>query len=178
MLEPNPFPEQPVEPAPEYEPSPYERMAHEMEEKRQAQACDNVTASPWWSYQSYLNYGSRNLWVRGTDGEKIFHKSQAVFDGDHKNLILTVMCDNLDGVNMRFDSTVLDYLERYDITKIIMVSDNGDAGMQYQVADMKAAREKFGLEADELLMIGGPDDTIMKGMDANGEFVPVEEKQE
>ncbi|MBQ8095114.1 MAG: hypothetical protein IJ242_16300 [Clostridia bacterium] len=156
---------------PEWEPSPQERMAHEMEELRQAQACDNVTASPWWGYQLYMNYGSRNLWVRGKDGEKIFHKSVVVADGEHKNLVLRVMGETTDGVNIRYDASVLDYMDRYDIAKVTVVSESGEPYMTYDVSALRQAREQFGLAPEELLMVGGLEDEVMKGTDANGEFV-------
>ena len=51
---------------------------------------------------------------------------------------------------------------------------NGNVYMDYNVAELKAAREMYGLAPDELLVVGGMDDPVMK-IGADGKMKPVEE---
>ena len=161
-----------------WEPSRKEIIAHEMEEKRQAASAGNVMGSPWPCTQLNLNYASRNLWVRGQNGEKVFHTSYVNWLGTGrdagKNLTLKVQLDEMDGVNIRYDATVLEVFERCGITQITVINDYNEPYMVYSVAGMRAAHEQAGLKRREILVIAGPDDEIMTcGKQHDSEPVPV-----
>ena len=74
---------------------------------------------------------------------------------------------------MRFDEKVLEVLERTNITTVTLLNKSGAAVMQYNVSDLRAAYDGFGLDGADQLVVGGADDDVMK-IGADGQLVPVE----
>lgn len=60
----------------------------------------------------------------------------------------------------------IDFLE-WGVTYILK------AVMQYNVSDLRAAYDGFGLDGADQLVVGGADDDVMK-IGADGQLVPVE----
>ena len=74
---------------------------------------------------------------------------------------------------MRFDEKVLEVLERTNITTVTLLNRSGAAVMQYNVSDLRAAYDQYGLSDADQLVVGGMDDDVMK-IGADGQLVPVE----
>ena len=76
-------------------------------------------------------------------------------------------------LTMRFDEKVLEVFERTNITTVTLLDKNGAAVMQYNVSDLRAAYDQYGLNDTDQLVVGGVDDDVMK-IGADGQLVPVE----
>ena len=76
-------------------------------------------------------------------------------------------------LTMRFDEKVLEVFERTNITTVTLLDKNGAAVMQYNVSDLRAAYDQYGLNDADQLVVGGMDDDVMK-IGADGQLVPVE----
>lgn len=153
-----------------------ERLAHRMEMQRKAESIGGVYASPYWCRQLSLGYTNQNLWIHNAQGDKINFREKLSWLNDGtagKRLSLRVNLEDMTGVTMRLDGTVFDTLERTEIAKLTIQNKNGDVYMEYDVSELKAARKMYGLEQDELLVVGGMDDAVMK-VTADGELKPVE----
>ena len=61
----------------------------------------------------------------------------------------------------------IDFLEWGGVTYILK------AVMQYNVSDLRAAYDQYGLSDADQLVVGGVDDNVMK-IGADGQLVPVE----
>lgn len=154
-----------------------ERYRHRMEEKRKEESIAGVYASPYWCRQLSLGYTNQNLWIHNANGDKInFREKLAwLWDGTPgKRLSLKVNLADPSGVTMRLDGTVFDTLERTEIDRLTILDKNENVYMDYDVKELKAAREAFGLAEDELLIVGGVDDPVMR-MGTDGVIRPIEE---
>ena len=149
------------------------RFRHEMEMKRQEEAIGGVYGSPYWVKQLYLGYHSYNLrlFVGGTR-ENFREKLSWSADGS-KSVSLRVNDENPEKLTMRFDEKVLEVLERTNITTVTLLNKSGAAVMQYNVSDLRAAYDQYGLNDADQLVVGGMDDDVMK-IGADGRLVPVE----
>ena len=150
-----------------------EEIRHDMEMKRQAEAIGGVYGSPYWIKQLYLGYHSYNLRLL-IDGQPVTMRERLNWNADKsKGISLRVNTVAPEKLTMRFDEKVLEVLERTNITTVTLLNKSGAAVMQYNVSDLRAAYDGFGLDGADQLVVGGADDDVMK-IGADGQLVPVE----
>ena len=150
-----------------------EEIRHDMEMKRQAEAIGGVYGSPYWIKQLYLGYHSYNLRLL-IDGQPVTMRERLNWNADKsKGISLRVNTVAPEKLTMRFDEKVLEVFERTNITTVTLLDKNGAAVMQYNVSDLRAAYDQYGLSDADQLVIGGMDDDVMK-IGADGQLVPVE----
>ena len=150
-----------------------EAFHHEMEMKRQAGAIGGVYGSPYWVKQLYLGYHSYNLRLFVGETRENFREELSWSAGGSKSVSLRVNDENPEKLTMRFDEKVLEVLERTNITTVTLLNKSGAAVMQYNVSDLRAAYDQYGLSDADQLVVGGMDDDVMK-IGADGQLVPVE----
>ncbi len=150
-----------------------EEIRHDMEMKRQAEAIGGVYGSPYWIKQLYLGYHSYNLRLL-IDGQPVTMRERLNWNADKsKGISLRVNTVAPEKLTMRFDEKVLEVLERTNITTVTLLNRSGAAMMQYNVSDLRAAYDQYGLNDADQLVVGGVDDDVMK-IGADGQLVPVE----
>ena len=150
-----------------------EEIRHDMEMKRQAEAVGGVYGSPYWIKQLYLGYHSYNLRLL-IDGQPVTMRERLNWNADKsKGISLRVNTVAPEKLTMRFDEKVLEVFERTNITTVTLLDKNGAAVMQYNVSDLRAAYDQYGLNDADQLVVGGVDDDVMK-IGADGQLVPVE----
>ena len=150
-----------------------EEIRHDMEMKRQAEAIGGVYGSPYWIKQLYLGYHSYNLRLL-IDGQPVTMRERLNWNADKsKGISLRVNTVAPEKLTMRFDEKVLEVLERTNITTVTLLNRSGAAVMQYNVSDLRAAYDQYGLNDADQLVVGGMDDDVMK-IGADGQLVPVE----
>jgi len=149
------------------------RLRHEMEMKRQEEAIGGVYGSPYWVKQLYLGYHSYNLRLFVGETRENFREKLSWSADGSKSVSLRVNDENPEKLTMRFDEKVLEVLERTNITTVTLLNKSGAAVMQYNVSDLRAAYDGFGLDGADQLVVGGMDDDVMK-IGADGQLVPVE----
>ena len=150
-----------------------EEIRHDMEMKRQAEAIGGVYGSPYWIKQMYLGYHSYNLRLL-IDGQPVTMRERLNWNADKsKGISLRVNTVAPEKLTMRFDEKVLEVFERTNITTVTLLDKNGAAVMQYNVSDLRAAYDQYGLNDADQLVVGGADDDVMK-IGADGQLVPVE----
>ena len=150
-----------------------EEIRHDMEMKRQAEAIGGVYGSPYWIKQMYLGYHSYNLRLL-IDGQPVTMRELLNWNADKsKGISLRVNTVAPEKLTMRFDEKVLEVFERTNITTVTLLDKNGAAVMQYNVSDLRAAYDQYGLNDADQLVVGGVDDDVMK-IGADGQLVPVE----
>ena len=150
-----------------------EEIRHDMEMKRQAEAIGGVYGSPYWIKQLYLGYHSYNLRLL-IDGQPVTMRERLNWNADKsKGISLRVNTVAPEKLTMRFDEKVLEVFERTNITTVTLLDKNGAAVMQYNVSDLRAAYDQYGLNDADKLVVGGVDDDVMK-IGADGQLVPVE----
>ena len=150
-----------------------EEIRHDMEMKRQAEAIGGVYGSPYWIKQMYLGYHSYNLRLL-IDGQPVTMRERLNWNADKsKGISLRVNTVAPEKLTMRFDEKVLEVLERTNITTVTLLNKSGAALMQYNVSDLRAAYDQYGLSDADQLVVGGMDDDVMK-IGADGQLVPVE----
>ena len=150
-----------------------EEIRHDMEMKRQAEAIGGVYGSPYWIKQLYLGYHSYNLRLL-IDGQPVTMRERLNWNADKsKGISLRVNTVAPEKLTMRFDEKVLEVLERTNITTVTLLNKSGAAVMQYNVSDLRAAYDQYGLSDADQLVVGGMDDDVMK-IGADGQLVPVE----
>ena len=149
------------------------RFRHEMEMKRQAGAVGGVYGSPYWVKQLYLGYHSYNLRLFVGETRENFREKLSWSADGSKSVSLRVNDENPEKLTMRFDEKVLEVLERTNITTVTLLNRSGAAVMQYNVSDLRAAYDQYGLSDADQLVVGGMDDDVMK-IGADGQLVPVE----
>ena len=150
-----------------------EAFRHEMEMKRQAGAIGGVYGSPYWVRQLYLGYHSYNLRLFVGETRENFREKLSWSADGSKSVSLRVNDENPEKLTMRFDEKVLEVLERTNITTVTLLNKSGAAVMQYNVSDLRAAYDQYGLSDADQLVVGGVDDDVMK-IGADGQLVPVE----
>ena len=150
-----------------------EAFRHEMEMKRQAGAVGGVYGSPYWVKQLYLGYHSYNLRLFVGETRENFREELSWSADGSKSVSLRVNDETPEKLTMRFDEKVLEVLERTNITTVTLMNKSGAAVMQYNVSDLRAAYDGFGLDGADQLVVGGADDDVMK-IGADGQLVPVE----
>ena len=149
------------------------RFRHEMEMKRQEEAIGGVYGSPYWVKQLYLGYHSYNLRLFVGETRENFREKLSWSADGSKGVSLRVNDENPEKLTMRFDEKVLEVLERTNITTVTLLNKSGAAVMQYNVSDLRAAYDQYGLSDADQLVVGGMDDDVMK-IGADGQLVPVE----
>ena len=150
-----------------------EEIRHDMEMKRQAEAIGGVYGSPYWIKQLYLGYHSYNLRLL-IDGQPVTMRERLNWNADKsKGISLRVNTVAPEKLTMRFDEKVLEVFERTNITTVTLLDKNGAAVMQYNVSDLRAAYDQYGLNDADQLVVGGVDDDVMK-IGADGQLMPVE----
>ena len=150
-----------------------EEIRHDMEMKRQAEAIGGVYGSPYWIKQLYLGYHSYNLRLL-IDGQPVTMRERLNWNADKsKGISLRVNTVAPEKLTMRFDEKVLEVFERTNITTVTLLNKSGAAVMQYNVSDLRAAYDQYGLSDADQLVVGGMDDDVMK-IGADGQLVPVE----
>ena len=149
------------------------QFRHEMEMKRQEEAIGGVYGSPYWVKQLYLGYHSYNLRLFVGEMRENFREELSWSAGGSKGVSLRVNDENPEKLTMRFDEKVLEVLERTNITTVTLLNKSGAAVMQYNVSDLRAAYDQYGLSDADQLVVGGMDDDVMK-IGADGQLVPVE----
>ena len=150
-----------------------EEIRHDMEMKRQAEAIGGVYGSPYWIKQLYLGYHSYNLRLL-IDGQPVTMRERLNWNADKsKGISLRVNTVAPEKLTMRFDEKVLEVFERTNITTVTLLDKNGAAVMQYNVSDLRAAYDQYGLNDADQLVVGGVDDDVMK-IGADGQLVPGE----
>lgn len=92
------------------------------------------------------------------------------------NLTLRVNIAEPEALTVRLDERALDKLEMADISVITLLSKEGTPVMQYKVSDLRGAYEMYGLMGEDLLVVGGTEDEVMK-IGADGQMVPVETEE-
>ena len=150
-----------------------EEIRHDMEMKRQAEAIGGVYGSPYWVKQLYLGYHSYNLRLFVGETRENFREELSWSADGSKSVSLRVNDENPEKLTMRFDEKVLEVLERTNITTVTLLNKSGAAVMQYNVSDLRAAYDQYGLSDADQLVVGGMDDDVMK-IGADGQLVPVE----
>ncbi len=150
-----------------------EAFRHEMEMKRQEEAIGGVYGSPYWVKQLYLGYHSYNLRLFVGETRENFREKLSWSADGSKGVSLRVNDENPEKLTMRFDEKVLEVLERTNITTVTLLNKSGAAVMQYNVSDLRAAYDQYGLSDADQLVVGGMDDDVMK-IGADGQLVPVE----
>ena len=150
-----------------------EEIRHDMEMKRQAEAIGGVYGSPYWIKQLYLGYHSYNLRLFVGETRENFREKLSWSADGSKGVSLRVNDENPEKLTMRFDEKVLEVLERTNITTVTLLNKSGAAVMQYNVSDLRAAYDQYGLSDADQLVVGGMDDDVMK-IGADGQLVPVE----
>lgn len=150
-----------------------EEIRHDMEMKRQAEAIGGVYGSPYWVKQLYLGYHSYNLRLFVGETRENFREKLSWSADGSKSVSLRVNDENPEKLTMRFDEKVLEVLERTNITTVTLLNKSGAAVMQYNVSDLRAAYDQYGLSDADQLVVGGMDDDVMK-IGADGQLVPVE----
>ena len=149
------------------------QFRHEMEMKRQEEAIGGVYGSPYWVKQLYLGYHSYNLRLFVGETRENFREMLSWSADGSKGVSLRVNDENPEKLTMRFDEKVLEVLERTNITTVTLLNKSGAAVMQYNVSDLRAAYDQYGLSDADQLVVGGMDDDVMK-IGADGQLVPVE----
>ena len=149
------------------------QFRHEMEMKRQEEAIGGVYGSPYWVKQLYLGYHSYNLRLFVGETRENFREKLSWSADGSKSVSLRVNDENPEKLTMRFDEKVLEVLERTNITTVTLLNRSGAAVMQYNVSDLRAAYDQYGLSDADQLVVGGMDDDVMK-IGADGQLVPVE----
>ena len=149
------------------------QFRHEMEMKRQEEAIGGVYGSPYWVKQLYLGYHSYNLRLFVGETRENFREKLSWSADGSKGVSLRVNDENPEKLTMRFDEKVLEVLERTNITTVTLLNRSGAAVMQYNVSDLRAAYDQYGLSDADQLVVGGMDDDVMK-IGADGQLVPVE----
>lgn len=150
-----------------------EEIRHDMEMKRQAEAIGGVYGSPYWIKQMYLGYHSYNLRLL-IDGQPVTMRERLNWNADKsKGISLRVNTVAPEKLTMRFDEKVLEVFERTNITTVTLLNRSGAAVMQYNVSDLRAAYDQYGLSDADQLVVGGMDDDVMK-IGADGQLVPAE----
>ena len=149
------------------------RFRHEMEMKRQEEAIGGVYGSPYWVKQLYLGYHSYNLRLFVGETRENFREKLSWSADGSKSVSLRVNDETPEKLTMRFDEKVLEVLERTNITTVTLLNKSGAAVMQYNVSDLRAAYDQYGLSDADQLVVGGMDDDVMK-IGADGQLVPVE----
>ena len=149
------------------------QFRHEMEMKRQEEAIGGVYGSPYWVKQLYLGYHSYNLRLFVGETRENFREKLSWSADGSKGVSLRVNDENPEKLTMRFDEKVLEVLERTNITTVTLLNKSGAAVMQYNVSDLRAAYDQYGLSDADQLVVGGMDDDVMK-IGADGQLVPVE----
>ena len=149
------------------------RFRHEMEMKRQEEAIGGVYGSPYWVKQLYLGYHSYNLRLFVGETRENFREKLSWSADGSKGVSLRVNDEKPEKLTMRFDEKVLEVLERTNITTVTLLNKSGAAVMQYNVSDLRAAYDQYGLSDADQLVVGGMDDDVMK-IGADGQLVPVE----
>ena len=150
-----------------------EEIRHDMEMKRQAEAIGGVYGSPYWIKQLYLGYHSYNLRLL-IDGQPVTMRERLNWNADKsKGISLRVNTVAPEKLTMRFDEKVLEVLERTNITTVTLLNRSGAAVMQYNVSDLRAAYDQYGLSDADQLVVGGMDDDVMK-IGADGQLGPEE----
>lgn len=151
-----------------------ERIRHDMEEKRKAQAIGGVYGSPYWLKQLYLGYMSLNLRLFEGEEQLLFKESLSwLVEEKAKQITFRIKPENPENLTMRLDGAVIEILERAEISTIAIVDGDGDLFMEYKVADLKGAREMYGLAREDCIVVGAADADVMK-IGADGRLVPVE----
>ena len=150
-----------------------EAFRHEMEMKRQEEAIGGVYGSPYWVKQLYLGYHSYNLRLFVGETRENFREELSWSADGSKGVSLRVNDETPEKLTMRFDEKVLEVLERTNITTVTLLNRSGAAVMQYNVSDLRAAYDQYGLSDADQLVVGGMDDDVMK-IGADGQLVPVE----
>ena len=149
------------------------QFRHEMEMKRQEEAIGGVYGSPYWVKQLYLGYHSYNLRLFVGETRENFREKLSWSADGSKGVSLRVNDENPEKLTMRFDEKVLEVLERTNITTVTLLNKSGATVMQYNVSDLRAAYDQYGLSDADQLVVGGMDDDVMK-IGADGQLVPVE----
>lgn len=150
-----------------------EEIRHDMEMKRQAEAIGGVYGSPYWVKQLYLGYHSYNLRLFVGETRENFREKLSWSADGSKGVSLRVNDEKPEKLTMRFDEKVLEVFERTNITTVTLLNRSGAAVMQYNVSDLRAAYDQYGLSDADQLVVGGMDDDVMK-IGADGQLVPVE----
>ena len=144
-----------------------------MEEKRRAEAVGGVTGSPYWVKQMYLGHNSYNLRLY-IDGEPVLMRERLSWNGyQSKGITLRVNTVAPEKLTMRLDEKTLEIFERTNITTVTLVDKENTPVMQYNVSDLRGAYDQYGLDGEDLLVVGGMNDDVMK-IGADGQLVPVE----
>ena len=152
------------------------REGYLREVKRQAEAIGGVTGSPEWVKQLYLDYMSLNLRVYENGQQELFRERLAWVGDGTKSLSLRVNIDQPQALSIRVDERALDKLEQAGISVITLLAKDGTPIMQYKVSDLRGAYEMYGLAGEDLLVVGGAEDEVMK-IGADGQMVPVETEE-
>ena len=158
-----------------------ERIRHDMEEKRKAAEIGGVYGSPYWLKQLYLGYMSLNLRLFDGEEQLLFKENISWVPGANvageKILTLNVKIEDTSSLAMRLDGAVIDKLEQADIVTINIVDGAGNLFMEYQVEDLKGAREMYGLTVKESIVVGSADADVMK-IAEDGTISPIEGETE
>ncbi|MBR2942124.1 MAG: hypothetical protein IKB82_01870 [Clostridia bacterium] len=173
--------------APEYEPYDeakiYAAMRAADEALRQARAVGGVTTSIFWNKQMYLGHSTYNGRVYYKGAVEMTKQSLSWLpggDAEGKNYTLRINEKDVNpaDVEIRLAQDILDVCKRAGIAVITIVDKNNAPIAQYQVADLIAAREAYGLAADELICISADANAEVMKVTATGEYLPLEPKTE
>lgn len=122
-----------------------------------------VTVSSEWLYQARFDKLSINMRMFTADGEQITFKERlGAADGVKGGIRLTLRAGN-DGEEqllLQMDQAALSALDRLGITQIVVTDIDLYVIAEYEVSDLAAIREAFGLGEREMLCVSGEEDPV------------------
>ncbi len=123
-------------------------------------SCKTLTASDKWLKQARVGGISIDLRVHTWMGEEVvFQECVRTMPGGSICLYITASRADTDLV-LQATQHALDTLERVNVTEIVVGDSERNVCGRYQVAELKAVRAALGLEAGELLCVGGEHDPV------------------
>ena len=165
---------------PEEEPYDDLKAQREAEEAlRQARGIGGVTTSIFWNKQMYLGHSTYNGRVYYQGKTEMTKQSLSWLPGgsvNGKDYTLRINKENVNpgDVEIRLAQDILDVCKRAGIVQITIVDKNLAPIAQYAVSDLMAAREMYGLAADELICISADMNAEVMKVTAEGEYLPIE----
>ena len=120
-----------------------------------------VSASDKWLYQARINGVMINLRLFTPEGEAVtFQEALSAAKGE--NCIRLTMCASSwdDELILQIDQRAMNVLHRVGITEIVVADDHRAVRAKYDVAELQAIRDHFGLKKGEQLCVSGEDNPV------------------
>ena len=120
-----------------------------------------VTVSDKWMLQGRISGLMINLRLFTPDGEAVtFMEGLGAAAGE--NAICLTLCASRwdEELILQLDQRAMDVLERVGITEIVVADDHRAVRAKYDVSELQAIRDHFGLTRDEQLCVSGEDNPV------------------